>query len=159
MVDVSPKAPTSRSATAVGRVVVNSAAFDILLSSESGSSGDSSPSGKKNIKGDALSVARLAGIMAAKQTSSLIPLCHPIPLSHVHVDLSLDHDTRSVKVEARAKCEDSRTGVEMEALTAASVACLTVWDMLKSVSGKEMEIKDLKVVQKSGGKSGDWHRE
>jgi molybdenum cofactor biosynthesis protein MoaC len=147
MVDVSSKLPSSRSATAVGRVLVNAVAFELV------SSGSSDLK-----KGDVLSVARLAGIMAAKQTSSLIPLCHPLPLSHVAVELSLEPETRSVRVEATARCE-GKTGVEMEALTAAGVACLTVWDMVKSASGKDMTITDLKVVRKTGGKSGDWHRE
>jgi molybdenum cofactor biosynthesis protein MoaC len=147
MVDISSKSPSVRSATAVGRVMVNSLAFELVRSGSSDLK-----------KGHVLSVARLAGIMAAKQTSSLIPLCHPLQLSHVAVELSLEPDTCSIWVEATARCE-GKTGVEMEALTAASVACLTVWDMVKSVSGKDMVIADLKVIRKTGGKSGDWYRD
>jgi cyclic pyranopterin phosphate synthase len=105
-------------------------------------------------KGDPLQTARLAGIMAAKQTASLIPLCHPLPLSHVSVELTPTR--RGYRVEARVRTE-ARTGVEMEALTAVSVAALTIYDMVKAVD-KDMVIGDICLVEKSGGRSGDYRR-
>jgi cyclic pyranopterin phosphate synthase len=104
-------------------------------------------------KGDVLTTAKLAGIMGAKQTSQLIPLCHPIPLNHVSVDLEVDEDERGIHVTATAKTE-AKTGVEMEALTAVSVAALTLYDMCKSVD-RGMRIQDVRLVSKRGGKSGD----
>ena len=106
-------------------------------------------------KGDVLAVARIAGIQAAKRCSDLIPLCHPLPLTGVTVQLVPDGDTR-LRIEARCKVT-GRTGVEMEALTAASVAGLTVYDMCKAID-REMTITDLALVSKTGGKSGDWQR-
>lgn len=105
-------------------------------------------------KGDVLGVARVAGIMAAKRTPDLIPLCHPIPLSHVGVDLEVDPESNSIDVRATVSC-DSKTGVEMEALTAASTAALTIYDMCKAVD-KGMVVDGLRVVLKDGGKSGRW---
>lgn len=141
MVDVSAKPATSRSATAKGRVAMKPATLKLILED-----------GLK--KGNALEVARLAGIMAAKKTSELIPLCHPLPISKVEVDLVPDTKNASVEVVATVKVT-GQTGVEMEALTAVSVACLTLYDMAKAVD-KAMTIGDIRLTAKSGGKSGDY---
>ncbi|KQY56792.1 MULTISPECIES: cyclic pyranopterin monophosphate synthase MoaC [unclassified Nocardioides] len=141
MVDVSGKAVTAREATASGRVLVSTAVVALLR-------GDGVP------KGDALGVARLAGIMGAKQTPSLIPLCHPLAISGVTVDLVVGD--ASVDIRATVRTTD-RTGVEMEALTAVSVAALTVIDMVKAVD-KGAVITDVRIEAKSGGKSGEWTR-
>ena len=141
MVDVTAKTVTARTATARGRVEVSDAVIALLR-------GEGVP------KGDALAVARIAGIMATKRTPDLIPLCHPLAIGGVEVDLAIeDH---AVRIEATVRTAD-RTGVEMEALTAVSVAALTVVDMVKAVD-KLARITDIEVVAKSGGKSGDWHR-
>ncbi|MGZ5406545.1 MAG: cyclic pyranopterin monophosphate synthase MoaC [Aeromicrobium sp.] len=139
MVDVTAKDITSRSATAQGRVEVSARVVELLR-------GEGVP------KGDALGVARVAGIMATKRTPDLIPLCHPLAISGVEVDLTLVDD--AVEISATVRTAD-RTGVEMEALTAVSVAALTVIDMVKAVD-KHARITDIEVVAKSGGKSGDW---
>jgi len=141
MVDVSAKDVTTRIARASGRVLVSPEVIALLR-------GEGVP------KGDALAVARIAGIMGAKQTPALIPLCHPLAVSGVTVDLSVADD--AVEIEATVKTTD-RTGVEMEALTAVSVAALTVVDMVKAVD-KGAVITDVRVESKSGGKSGDWAR-
>ena len=141
MVDVSGKAVTARTAVASGRVLVSPAVVDLLR-------GEGVP------KGDALAVARVAGIMGAKSTPSLIPLCHPLAISSVTVDLAVADD--GVDIRATVSTTD-RTGVEMEALTAVSVAALTVIDMVKAVD-KGAVITDVRVESKSGGKSGDWSR-
>jgi cyclic pyranopterin phosphate synthase len=141
MVDVSNKAETTREATATA--TVNSTAEVLALLG----AGDLP-------KGDALAVARIAGILAAKRTPELIPLCHPLPIAKVTVDFELD--TASVTVFATVKTRGV-TGVEMEALTAASVAALSVYDMIKAVD-KHAVLTDIKVLAKSGGKSGDWTR-
>lgn len=141
MVDVSAKPATSRSATAKGRVAMKPATLKLILED-----------GLK--KGNALEVARLAGIMAAKKTSELIPLCHPLPISKVEVDLVPDTKNASVEVVATVNVT-GQTGVEMEALTAVSVACLTLYDMAKAVD-KAMTIGDIRLTAKSGGKSGDY---
>ncbi len=141
MVDVSGKDVTARTATASGRVLVSAEVIALLR-------GDGVP------KGDTLAVARLAGIMGAKQTPSLIPLCHPLALSAVEVDLVVGDD--SVDITASVRTTD-RTGVEMEALTAVSVAALTVVDMVKAVD-KRAVITDIRVESKTGGKSGDFSR-
>jgi len=141
MVDVSGKEITARVATASGRVLVSARVLELLR-------GEGVP------KGDALAVARIAGIMGAKQTPSLIPLCHPLAISGVTVDLTLDDD--AVRISATVRTTD-RTGVEMEALTAVSVAALTVVDMVKAVD-KGAVITDVRVETKSRGKSGDWSR-
>jgi cyclic pyranopterin phosphate synthase len=141
MVDVSAKAVTARTASASGRVLVSAEVVALLR-------GEGVP------KGDALAVARIAGIMGAKQTPSLIPLCHPLSISGVTVDLQVT-DT-SVDILATVRTSD-RTGVEMEALTAVSVAALTVVDMVKAVD-KGAVISDVRVETKTGGKSGDWAR-
>jgi len=142
MVDVSAKDVTDRVAVATGKVVVSARVLELLR-------GDGVP------KGDALAVARIAGIMGAKQTPALIPLCHPLAISGVTVDLALSDD--SVDITATVRTTD-RTGVEMEALTAVSVAALTVVDMVKAVD-KAAVITDIRVESKTGGKSGDWSRE
>ena len=141
MVDVSGKDVTSRSATASGRVLVSAEVVGLLR-------------GAGVPKGDTLAVARLAGIMGAKQTPSLIPLCHPLAISGVTVDLVVADD--AVEISATVRTTD-RTGVEMEALTAVAVAGLTVIDMVKAVD-KAAVITDVRVEAKSGGKSGDWTR-
>ena len=141
MVDVSGKAVTARTATASGRVRVSPDVVALLR-------GEGVP------KGDALAVARIAGIMGAKQTPALIPLCHPLAVSGVTVHLVVDDD--AVEISATVRTTD-RTGVEMEALTAVSVAALTVVDMVKAVD-KGAVITDVRVETKTGGKSGDWAR-
>ncbi|MFE6778387.1 cyclic pyranopterin monophosphate synthase MoaC [Streptomyces sp. NPDC057702] len=141
MVDVSAKAVTARTATASGRVLVTPRVIALLR-------GDGVP------KGDALATARIAGIMGAKRTPELIPLCHPLAVSGVRVDLSVADD--AVLIRATVKTTD-RTGVEMEALTAVTVAALTVIDMVKAVD-KAAVITDVRVEEKSGGASGDWSR-
>jgi len=141
MVDVSGKAVTARTATASGRVLVAPRVIELLR-------GEGVP------KGDALAVARVAGIMAAKTTPTLIPLCHPLALSSVAVDLTVVDD--AVEIQATVTTTD-RTGVEMEALTAVSVAALTLIDMVKAVD-KAAVITDVRVEAKSGGRSGDWAR-
>jgi cyclic pyranopterin phosphate synthase len=141
MVDVSAKDVTARVAVASGRVVVSSEVVGLLR-------GEGVP------KGDALGVARVAGIMAAKRTPDLVPLCHPLAISGVSVDLVVEDD--AVAVTATVRTTD-RTGVEMEALTAVSVAALTVVDMVKAVD-KGAVITDVRVESKSGGKSGEWSR-
>jgi cyclic pyranopterin monophosphate synthase len=141
MVDVTGKDVTARTATATGRVLVSTEVVALLR-------GEGVP------KGDALAVARIAGIMGAKQTPSLIPLCHPLAISGVTVDLTVADD--AVEISATVRTAD-RTGVEMEALTAVTVAALTVIDMVKAVD-KGAVITDVRVESKSGGKSGDWHR-
>jgi len=141
MVDVSGKATTVRTARATGRVLVSPRVVELLR-------GEGVP------KGDALSVARIAGIMGAKRTPELIPLCHPIGISGVSVDLSVTDE--AVEIAATVRTAD-RTGVEMEALTAVAVAGLTVIDMVKAVD-KGARIDAVQVESKTGGKSGDWHR-
>jgi cyclic pyranopterin monophosphate synthase len=142
MVDVSDKPVTARSAKARGRVEVSPRVVELLR-------GDGVP------KGDALAVARIAGIMAAKRTPDLVPLCHPLAISAVDVALEVADD--AVEIEATVRTTD-RTGVEMEALTSVSVAALTVIDMVKAVD-KNARITDVEVIAKSGGRSGDWSKE
>lgn len=144
MVDVSGKAETIREAVARGRISMNEAAYRAV---KEGSLE----------KGEALAVARVAGIAAAKRTSELVPLCHPIRLTRVAIEFSFDDASRSIAVEARAKARDA-TGVEMEAMTAASVALLTLYDMAKALD-RAMVISDVRLVYKSGGKSGTFVRE
>ncbi|MFJ2866999.1 cyclic pyranopterin monophosphate synthase MoaC [Kitasatospora sp. NPDC087314] len=139
MVDVSGKATTARTAVATGRVRVSPTVVELLR-------GEGVP------KGDALAVARIAGIMGAKKTPELVPLCHPIAVSGVKVDLTVVDD--AVEITATVKTAD-RTGVEMEALTAVAVAGLTVIDMVKAVD-KGATIESVRVLSKTGGKSGDW---
>lgn len=139
MVDVSDKAVTARIATAENYIKMQRETFDIIAEGRAK-------------KGDVLGVARLAGIMAAKKTSDLIPLCHPLPVTSVSVDLVPDADLPGIRITATVKTT-GQTGVEMEALTAASVTALTVYDMSKAVD-KTMEIGGLRVTLKDGGKSG-----
>ncbi|WP_409432702.1 cyclic pyranopterin monophosphate synthase MoaC [Litorimonas sp. RW-G-Af-16] len=141
MVDVGSKQVTQRRALASGQVIM---ARDTLQHLGA------------NKKGDVVTIAELAGIMSAKKTADLIPLCHPLPLSKVHVSISVDPDLPGLKVKAETKTA-GQTGVEMEALTAVSVACLTIYDMLKAVD-KHMVIGEIKLLEKQGGKSGDWTR-
>lgn len=144
MVDVSDKAVTSRVATARGHIKMQRETFDII-------------SEGRVKKGDVLGVARLAGIMGAKKTPDLIPLCHPLPVTKVAVELKLDPDLPGVQIEATVKTT-GQTGVEMEALTAVSTAALTIYDMSKAVD-KSMEIGAIRVVLKDGGKSGRYEAE
>ena len=139
MVDVSEKAVTARIAVAEGHIKMAQETFDVI-------------SEGRAKKGDVLSVARLAGIMGAKKTADLIPLCHPLPITKVAVELTLDPDLPGVRVEGTVKTT-GQTGVEMEALTAVSTACLTVYDMAKAVD-KAMEIGGIRVLLNDGGKSG-----
>ena len=143
MVDVSDKAETERVATAKGSVLMQPATLALIKEG-----------GVK--KGDVLSVARLAGIMGAKRTPDLIPLCHPLALTSVQVHLTIDDKRNAVDITATCKLT-GKTGVEMEALTAVSVAALTVYDMCKAVD-KGMQITDVRLVHKSGGKSGTYER-
>jgi cyclic pyranopterin monophosphate synthase len=139
MVDVSEKAPTERIAVAEGHVVMLPETLDTVLT------GDAK-------KGDVLGAARIAGILAAKRTHELIPLCHPLPLTKVEVEIKPDRDLPGLTVRATAKVT-GRTGVEMEALTAVAVACLTVYDMAKALE-RGMRIEAIRLVEKRGGKSG-----
>ncbi|MFT4162394.1 cyclic pyranopterin monophosphate synthase MoaC [Shinella sp.] len=143
MVDVGDKAETVRVAVAEGFVRMAPATLDLILK------GDAK-------KGDVIGTARLAGIMAAKQTSNLIPLCHPLMLSKVAVEISEDRALPGLRIEAMARLT-GRTGVEMEALTAVSIACLTIYDMAKAAD-REMEIGGVRLREKSGGRSGDYKR-
>ena len=143
MVDVGTKGETERIAVARASVTMQAATLKLIAA-------------KKAAKGDVLAVAQLAGIMAAKRTPELIPLCHPLSLSSVDVKLSLDKKRSAVDIEATCKLK-GRTGVEMEALTAASVAALTVYDMCKAVD-RGMVITDVCLVEKRGGRSGTWRR-
>lgn len=148
MVDVSGKDVTARVAVATGRVLVSAEVVELLRGSDGGRARSRLP------KGDALGVARIAGIMATKRTPDLIPLCHPLAISGVEVDLEVLDE--AVAITATVRTND-RTGVEMEALTAVSVAALTVVDMIKAVD-KAAVITDVRVESKAGGKSGSWKR-
>jgi len=141
MVDVGGKAVTSRSATAEGRVTMQPETLALVLA------GDAK-------KGDVLGTARLAGIMAAKRTAELIPLCHPLLITKVTLDLTPDENLPGIRVRATVKVS-GQTGVEMEALTAVSVACLTIYDMVKAAD-RGMSIEGIRLLEKSGGKSGLW---
>ena len=140
MVDVSAKADTLREAVAKGEVRMKAETLALIK-------------GGKITKGDVLTVAQLAGVMAAKRTSELIPLCHPLPLTQVTVDLSLAPDLPGILITATARTV-GKTGVEMEALTAVSVAALTVYDMAKAAE-KTMRIQNIRLIEKHGGQSGD----
>lgn len=144
MVDVSEKAVTSRIAVAEGYIKMAQATYEIISEGRAG-------------KGDVLGIARLAGIMGAKKTSDLIPLCHPLPITKVAVDLTLDPNLPGVRISATVKTS-GQTGVEMEALTAVSTAALTIYDMSKAVD-KRMEIGGIRVTLKDGGKSGRFEAE
>lgn len=144
MVDVSEKATTERTAVAAGRVSMQPQTFRMIVG------GDAK-------KGDVLGVARIAGIMAAKKTHDLIPLCHPLTLTKVTIKFEPDEATSSFSISATVKTS-GQTGVEMEALTAVSVAGLTIYDMVKAVD-RGMEISDIRLLSKAGGKSGHWHND
>jgi cyclic pyranopterin monophosphate synthase len=144
MVDVSGKAVTARVAVAEGRVVMTAATLDLVLAGNAK-------------KGDVLGAARIAGIMAGKRTHELIPLCHPLPVSKIAVDIEPDRKLPGLVVRATAHVT-GQTGVEMEALTAVSVACLTIYDMVKAVE-RGMRIEGIRLIEKSGGKSGRYRAE
>lgn len=152
MVSVSSKLNTLRSATAIGTITLTPYAYSLILQSTSTSYSLNTK------KGEVFTIAQLAGIMGSKQTSSLIPLCHPLSLSHISIKLIPNPKTFSIDVIGTAECE-GKTGVEMEAIVGVMTSLVTIWDMLKAVAGKEMIIGNVKVVKKSGGKSGDWVRE
>jgi cyclic pyranopterin phosphate synthase len=141
MVDVSAKPATERVATAEGRVVMTASTLDLVLAGNAK-------------KGDVLGAARIAGIMAAKKTHELIPLCHPLPVSKIAVDIAPDLKLPGLTVQATVKVT-GQTGVEMEALTAVSVACLTIYDMVKAVE-RGMRIEGIRLIEKRGGKSGTY---
>lgn len=143
MVDVGTKEPTCRTAIAAGRVLVSPETFELLQRG-----------GMK--KGDVLTVAQIAGIMGAKRTPDLIPMCHPILIDGIDMELTLDEGRCSVEIQATVSCA-GRTGVEMEALTAVSAAALTVYDMCKAVQ-KDILITDIRLLEKTGGVHGDFHR-
>lgn len=144
MVDVGSKNETVRIAVAAGRVIVSHETFEMIKSG-----------GMK--KGDVLGTAQIAGIMAAKRTSDIIPMCHPLMLTGIDIKFNMDESTPAVGITARVGCRGV-TGVEMEALTAVSAAALTIYDMCKAVQ-KDMVIDDIRLISKTGGKSGDWRRE
>ena len=144
MVDVGEKPVSQRVAVAAARVLVNKHTFALIKGG-----------GMK--KGDVLTVAQIAGVMGAKRTPDLIPMCHPILMDGINLELSLDETRLSVEIKAEVRC-DGRTGVEMEALTAVSTAALTVYDMCKAVQ-KDMTITDIRLLSKTGGVHGDYFRE
>lgn len=144
MVNVGEKAITERTAVAEAKVLVNEHTFQLIRSG-----------GMK--KGDVLTVAQIAGIMGAKQTSTLIPMCHPVAISGIDLSIAPDENNRAVIIQAKVSCQ-GKTGVEMEALTAVSTAALTVYDMCKAVQ-KDMVISDIRLLEKTGGIHGDFHRE
>ena len=144
MVNVGEKPVTTRTAVAAGRVLVNEETFALIKSG-----------GMK--KGDVLTVAQVAGVMGAKRTPDIIPMCHPILLGGIDLELHLDEERRSVEITASISC-DGKTGVEMEALSAVSIAALTVYDMCKAVQ-KDMVITDIRLLNKTGGVHGDFTRE
>lgn len=143
MADVSYKDATLRTAAATAKVLVNRETFELIKEG-------------RLAKGDVLGTAQIAGVMAAKKTPDLIPMCHPIQITAVDIDFELDEKEPAVNIEAIVKCSGV-TGVEMEALTAVSVTALTVYDMCKSVQ-KDIEITDIRLLSKTGGKSGDYSR-
>jgi cyclic pyranopterin monophosphate synthase len=144
MVDVSAKGATERQAIAEGRVIMTKATLDRVLEGNA-------------LKGDVLGAARLAGIMAAKRTHGLIPLCHPLPITKITIDIDPEHALPGFLVRATVKVT-AQTGVEMEALTAVSIACLTIYDMVKAIE-KGMRIEGVRLLEKTGGKSGTWRAE
>ena len=144
MVDVGEKPISQRVAVAGARVLVNENTFSLIKSG-----------GMK--KGDVLTVAQIAGVMGAKRTPDIIPMCHPILMDGINLELSLDEERLSVEIKAEVRC-DGRTGVEMEALSAVSIAALTVYDMCKAVQ-KDMVISNIRLISKTGGVHGDYYRE
>lgn len=143
MVDVTEKKQTDRRALAKGRITMSEEAFSALMEN-------------RIVKGNVLETARIAGIMAAKRTSEIIPLCHPLMLTHIQIDFTPDTEKMSVEIYASVRTQ-GQTGVEMEALTAVSAAALTIYDMCKAID-KSMVISDIMLAEKSGGKSGDYRR-
>jgi len=144
MVDVTEKGATERIAVAEGRVIMRKETLDLVLEGNA-------------MKGDVLGAARLAGIMAAKRTHGLIPLCHPLPLSKIEVEINPEHSLPGFLVRATVRVT-AKTGVEMEALTAVSIGCLTIYDMVKAVE-RGVHIEGIRLLHKSGGKSGEWRAE
>ena len=144
MVDVTDKGATERVAVAEGRVIMRKETLDVVLEGNA-------------MKGDVLGAARLAGIMAAKRTHGLIPLCHPLPLTKVEIDINPEHALPGFLIQATVKVT-AKTGAEMEALTAVSIACLTVYDMVKALE-RGVRIEGIRLLLKSGGKSGEWRAE
>ena len=143
MVDVGAKDTTHRVAVAEGRISMQAATLELI-------------EGGGHEKGDVLGIARIAGIMAAKKTAELVPLCHPLSLTHVEVNLRTDTNSTAVYCDARVETK-GRTGVEMEALTAVQIALLTIYDMCKAVD-RGMTMSDIRLLHKAGGKSGEWRR-
>jgi cyclic pyranopterin phosphate synthase len=144
MVDVTAKGATERMAVAEGRVIMTTQTLERVLEGNA-------------LKGDVLGAARLAGIMAAKRTHGLIPLCHPLPISKVEIDIEPEHALPGFMVRTTVKVT-AQTGVEMEALVATSIACLTIYDMVKAIE-KGMRIEGVRLLEKTGGKSGPWKAE
>jgi len=144
MVDVSGKDATERVAVAEGKVIMRKETLDIVIAGNA-------------LKGDVLGAARLAGIMGAKRTHGLIPLCHPLPITKVEIEINPEHSLPGFLVQATVKV-NGQTGVEMEALTAVSIACLTIYDMVKAIE-KGMRIEGIRLLSKTGGKSGDYRAE
>jgi cyclic pyranopterin phosphate synthase len=157
MVDVGAKAETEREAIAAGRVRMRPETLALVRGTHLKDAGAILKDAGAMPKGDALSAARIAGIMAAKRTAELIPLCHPLLLTHVAVDFAFDEATPAVEIIAVVRCR-GQTGVEMEALTAVSVAALTIYDMAKAVE-RGMVIENIRLLEKRGGKSGEWRGE
>jgi cyclic pyranopterin phosphate synthase len=144
MVDVSEKTQTMRTAVAAGEVLLRPDTYDLVVAG-------------KMKKGDVLAVAQVAGIMGAKRTSDVIPMCHPIAITGIDISFALDEPRHAILIEATTKCK-GETGVEMEALTAVSIAALTIYDMCKAVQ-KDIEIQNIRLLSKTGGKSGAYHKE
>lgn len=144
MVDVSEKTQTMRTAVAAGEVLLRPDTYDLVVAG-------------KMKKGDVLAVAQVAGIMGAKRTSDVIPMCHPIAITGIDISFALDEPRHAILIEATAKCK-GETGIEMEALTAVSIAALTIYDMCKAVQ-KDIEIQNIRLLSKTGGKSGAYHKE
>ncbi len=144
MVDVSAKPATERVAVAEGRVIMSTETLDKVIAGNA-------------LKGDVLGAARLAGIMAAKRTHGLIPLCHPLPITKVEIEIDPEHSLPGFLVQATVKVT-GQTGVEMEALTAVSIACLTIYDMVKAIE-RGMRIEGIRLLEKSGGRTGTWKAE
>jgi cyclic pyranopterin phosphate synthase len=143
MVDIADKAPTARRAVAAGRIVMQAQTLELIQQG-------------KHKKGDVLGVARIAGIMATKRTADLVPMCHPLALTHVSVEFETDVEQSAIECSVTAETT-GQTGVEMEALTGVQVTLLTIYDMCKAVD-RGMVISDVRLLQKSGGKSGHWQR-
>ena len=144
MVDVSAKSTTERIAIAEGKVIMRKETLDVVIAGNA-------------MKGDVLGAARLAGIMAAKRTHGLIPLCHPLPITKVEIDINPEHSLPGFLVQATVKVT-GQTGVEMEALVATAIACLTIYDMVKAIE-RGMRIEGIRLLEKRGGKSGDYRAE